>query len=197
MLVNYLKKLGKDVVHLREPGGTAVGEQVREILLDVRNRNLSKLGELFLYLTARRQLILEYISPALREGKIVVCDRFIDSTIAYQGAGRGLSLDLIKRLNKLTCGDLMPDLTFILDIEAELGIRNALKKYGDYKAEGDRMEQEEIDFYKRVREGYLRLAQDDPDRVKVIRFELGPEKIHKAIVDELKKRKVIRKTNAL
>ncbi len=158
--VAFLKKKGRSVVMLREPGGTRISEGVRAILLDKRLKEMTPVTELLLYLAARAQIVREKILPALRQGKVVICDRFEDSTRAYQGYGRGLSLEAIEQASKLVRGALRPDLTFILDID----IAQGLKRGGRH----DRIEREALSFHRRVRNGFLAIAKKDPRRTMVL-----------------------------
>lgn len=148
-------------MHTREPGGTEVGEAIRSILLDKKNKAISDACELFLFLAARAQIVKEVIKPALAKGYAVVCDRFHDATVAYQGYGAGLDLKLIESMGKLATGGLKPDLTILLDVDTGLGLKRAGVK--------DRVEIKSVRFHKKVREGYLKLAKKEPGRIKVIR----------------------------
>ncbi len=161
LLCNYLKKKGYRVVFLREPGGTAISEKIRRILLSPKNKSILPQTEMLLYMAARSQLVQEVILPALRQGKIVVCDRFLDSTLAYQGYGLGLDIAAIKYLGRKIIR-LRPDLTIFMDLPAEKG----LKRCGRQK---DRIEQRSFDYHKLVRCGYLKLAREEPQRIKIIR----------------------------
>lgn len=160
-LSDYLKEK-YEVLVLREPGGTEVSEKIRDMLLDVRNVGIRPRTEAFLYATARSQLVEEMILPALQEGKIVIADRFMDSTIAYQGYGRGIDIEFLKVLNLLCTGGLKPDLTLLLDIEPEEGQKRRNKQTPD------RLEKEGLEFQSRVRAGYLTIQSDEPDRIKVL-----------------------------
>jgi dTMP kinase len=156
-----LKTLGCAHVITRDPGGTAAGKQIRRILLNTTNP-LSTMAELLLYQADRAQNIAEIIIPALEKGLIVFCDRYIDSTIAYQGYGRGLCLDTINTLNALSTGGLKPDLTLLFDLDSQAGLSRLHP--GSY----DRLEREALDFHKKVREGYLTLAAEEPARFCII-----------------------------
>ena len=158
--VAFLKKKGRSVVMLREPGGTRISEAIRAILLDKNLKEMDPVTELFLYLSARAQIVHEKILPALKKGKVVICDRFEDSTRAYQGFGRGLSLAAIEAASKLVRGSLKPDLTFVLDID----ITKGLKRGGRH----DRIEREALSFHERVRRGFLSLAKKEPKRMVVL-----------------------------
>lgn len=161
LLADRLGKAGKTVVATREPGGCPIADTIRQILLSPANGALVPRAELLLYAAARAQHVDEIIVPALKEGKLVLCDRFIDATLAYQGHGRHLDLSLIDRLNQLATGGLNPDLTLLLDMPAEKGLRRARQRNEDQNLENeDRFEQESLAFHRRVREGYLFLAED-------------------------------------
>lgn len=160
LLDSYLKKKGYSVLLVYEPGGTEIGERIRDLLLHGQ-AEISSLTELFLYEASRAQLVEEVIKPALNEGKIVICDRFTDATIAYQGYGRGLKKEAIGLLNKKATKGVIPDLTFCLDIEP--GDRFSKEEIKD------RLEKEGLSFHQRVRKGYLALAKIEPGRIRVIR----------------------------
>ncbi len=151
-----------EILVLREPGGTEVSEKIRDMLLDVRNVGIMPRTEAFLYAASRSQLVEEMIMPALQEGKIVIADRFMDSTIAYQGYGRGLDIQFLRELNKLCTGGLKPDLTLLLDIDPEEGQRRRNQDVPD------RLEKEGLAFQSRVRDGYLALQRAEPDRIKLL-----------------------------
>ncbi|HSB69304.1 MAG TPA: dTMP kinase [Candidatus Methylomirabilis sp.] len=172
-LLAQLRATGRDVLETRDPGGTPIGKQVRELLLDRENTRMAAMAELFLYEASRAQLVDEVIRPALREGRIVLCDRFTDSTLAYQGHGRGLDRDLILRLNDLATGGLRPDLTLLLDLPPEVGLARAEKRLTHPRSRRDRMEAERLSFHQRVREGYLAIAAADPTRVVLLDASCG------------------------
>lgn len=159
-LVDYLKN--DKVICVREPGGTDISEKIRELLLDVRNEKILPKTEAMLYASARTQLVEEIIRPALQAGYIVIADRYIDSTIAYQGFARGLDIDFLQELNNLSTNSLTPNLTLLLDLEPKIGQER--KQAG----KPDRLEKEGLLFQEKVREGYLKLAQLEPERIKVI-----------------------------
>jgi dTMP kinase len=165
ILVEALRAGGSPPVRfIREPGGTAISERLREILLDRSNLELSELTELFLFSASRSQLVAEVIVPALGRGEIVVCDRFYDSTTAYQGYGRGLDLDAVRRINAIATAGREPDLTVLVDIT--VGEIEARKKASGKAT--DRMENAGREFYERVRNGYLTIARDNPERFVVV-----------------------------
>lgn len=162
LLVERLCQEGREVVALREPGGTPISEKIRALLLDPENAEMADECELLLYEASRAQLVREVIEPALLRGAIVVCDRFYDSTHAYQHGGRGLSDALVSRANELGCCGLSPDVTLVLDIDPAAALARAT-------AQGaDRLEAEGLAFQQRVRKDYLALAKADPARVRVI-----------------------------
>jgi dTMP kinase len=164
LLVNALRARSGTIVHLiREPGGTAISERLREILLDRSNLELSELTELFLFSASRAQLVAQFILPAVARGEIVVCDRFYDSTTAYQGYGRGLDLDAVRRINAVATAGTEPDLTVLVDIP--VGEIEARKRASG--SAPDRMESAGRAFYDRVRKGYLAIARDQPGRFVV------------------------------
>ncbi|KXS45828.1 MAG: dTMP kinase [Candidatus Frackibacter sp. T328-2] len=189
LLASYLLKKGYQVVKTREPGGTKVGDRIREVLLDDKLHNLQPKTELMLYSASRVQHVIEVIKPALGEGKVVLCDRFSDATLAYQGCGRQLNMELIKRLNLMSTTGLQPDITFILDIKPEVGLQRArdLAQDNSEKGVGDRIEKEKISFHQRVRNGYLDLAKQE-DRFEVIDAHQDVETIFKRLVNRIEKR---------
>ncbi len=162
LLCCYLKANGYDVVYLREPGGTRISEKIRKILLDARNTGMSSECEMLLYMASRAQIVNEIIKPSLKHGKIVICDRFLDSTLAYQGYGLGMDKTLIRSFGWFTTGGIKPDLTIFLDLPVEKGlsVRNRAK---------DRIEQRSLEYHKRVRNGYLMLARIEPKRIKIVK----------------------------
>jgi dTMP kinase len=172
LLKEYLEQLGWNVLLTREPGGTVLAEAIREILLNPASRFVP-LSELFLYEAARVQHMEEFILPALKAGKVVICDRFIDATVAYQGYGRKLDLKFIDSLNKKSTFGVMPKLTIYLDIEPKAGLNKAknLGKQAAYGLNGDRIERESIKFHNDVRKGYLSQAMKYPKRIKVVKTQ--------------------------
>lgn len=164
LLAGYLRNNEYPVVVTREPGGTALGEDIRNVLLDQRVKNLSLWGELFLYLSCRSQVLEEVIKPALISKKIVICDRFMDATVAYQGFGRKMNIGLINDLNELLVKEFKPDLTVLIDVEPGLGLKRSRAR----KNNVDRIEEEKIAFHRRVRKGYLALSKKEPKRFLVV-----------------------------
>ncbi len=176
-LKERLEAAGYEVLYLREPGGTAISEAIRKILLDNRHRQMHRHTELLLYCAARSQIVQEIIKPALERGKIVICDRYADSTTAYQGYGRQIDLNTIRALNALATENLAPDITFLLDLSPE----EAARRQQHNGLTRDRLESEQTAFYERVRQGYLQIASEEPDRVVKIAATEAPENLHAQI----------------
>ena len=184
LLRDYLSDKGYDIIVCREPGGTPISEAVRNVILNKEFTEMGHMTELLLYAAARAQLIEEVIRPALEDGKIVICDRFVESSAVYQGIARGMGIDLVYKVNQFAIGDTMPDLTIMIDLDAEAGISRKKKQ-----AELDRMESETIDFHKKVVEGYRQLASLHPDRIYTVDGSLTIEEIHQKIVSQVNKMK--------
>ena len=163
-LAGYLRGQGVDVVVTREPGGTAIGDQIRGVLHDTANTAMSSTAEVLLYSASRAQLIAEVIRPALAQGKIILCDRYADSTMAYQGYGRGLDREMLIALTEIATGGLEPELTILLDLDVDRG----LARRRDQGDEMNRLDLEVTTFHERVRAGYLAMAGNDPRRWVVI-----------------------------
>ena len=162
LLVEHLSGRGLDCVLTREPGGTAIGDKIRDILLDPENRRMDGYTELFLYLASRNQHVREKVMPALREGKVVISDRYAESSVAYQGGGRAIGFQPVSRLNRVATAALKPDLVIVVDVPVEVGRE---RKNGHAL---DRLERERVEFHERVRSSYLRLARRAPKRMKVL-----------------------------
>lgn len=183
MLKDFLGQEGYDVLLTRDPGGNAVSEAIREVILNKDFTEMGYMTELLLYASARAQLVKENIKPALESGKAVIADRFVDSSAVYQGIGRGLGIDTVFKVNEFALQGIMPDLTILLDLDAEAGI--ARKKN---QAELDRMENETIEFHKSVVEGYRKIADLSPERIIKIDATLPKEAIHDIIVSHVEER---------
>ena len=182
MLGEKLTSAGIAVSYTREPGGTRISEEIRKLLLDPANREMVSRTEALLYAAARAQHVEEFIRPEVAMGKVVLCDRFTDSTIAYQGYGRGIDLEFLEKLNKMATMGVRPDLTFILDIDPGKGINRIIEKRAVATGEGkDRIELENLDFHTRVRDGFLELARRDKVRYKVIDATKTQDVIHNEI----------------
>lgn len=179
-VVDTLAAAGIPYIQTREPGGTALAESIRELLLEPRDEPMAELAELLLVFAARAQHLQHKIIPALKAGTWVVCDRFTDATIAYQGAGRGLSVAVIQQLRQLVQAELQPDITLLLDAPIEVGMGRASRR-----GELDRFEREQGDFFQRVRQGYLDQAHAEPERYRVIdasqTLEAVQQDIHKVL----------------
>ncbi|MEE8163577.1 MAG: dTMP kinase, partial [Anaerolineae bacterium] len=168
LLSEYLEEKGYPVLATREPGGTSIGDQVRAILLDPQNTEMLPASEALLFSSARAQIVNRVIRPHLAQGGIVLCDRYADSTLAYQGYGHGLDLEMLHTITALATEELKPDLTIYLDIDVEEGLRRKLAAHKAGKTEWNRMDRQETAFHRRVRDGYLQMAAREPDRWLVI-----------------------------
>lgn len=168
LLVERLEADGTPVFVTREPGGTRVGEAIRRIVLDSKTSGLTDEAELLLFYASRRQNIAEKIIPALDRGDVVISDRFYDASMAYQGYGRGLSIELISRLTDLVCRETRPDVTVLLDIDPRTGLSRARNRNAAGSSDEGRFEDEDVAFYERVRRGYLELAAREPDRIRIV-----------------------------
>ncbi len=188
-IANYLSAHKKTVALTREPGGTAIGDQVRKILLDPENTGLAPKAELLLYAAGRAQHLAQVILPSLRAGAIVLCDRFSDATIAYQGYGRGLDLELIRSLDLMVTDGMKPDLTLLLDIDAAAGLARARGRNSRIGSEAEaRFENEHLSFHERVRRGYLELARQDPRRFHIVDASPPPDVVQsriRQVIDEV------------
>lgn len=173
LLAAWLRARGVDVVTTREPGGTAIGDQIRRVVHDVANHNLVPTAEILLYSASRAQLVAELIRPALALGQVVLCDRYADSTFAYQGYGRGLDLAALRVVTALATGGLRPDCTFLLDIAVERGLA---RRHHD-EVELNRMDLQALEFHQRVRAGYHELAAQEPARWRMIDADRPPAAI--------------------
>ncbi|MCP4648977.1 MAG: dTMP kinase [PVC group bacterium] len=174
LLVNYLKRKGLKVTLFREPGSSAVGEKMREILLHGKG-NLTSLSETLLFIIARAQLVVEKIKPSLKKKDIIILDRYIDATLAYQGYGGNVDKALIKSLNKHAIADMVPDLTILFDIDPKIGLTRS--------GRGDRFEKRKISFHRRVRNGYLKVARENQSRIKVIPVKDDIQTIQQCVRD--------------
>jgi len=177
LLYTYLREKGADVILTEEPGGTQISVKIREVLLSVEHKEMSALTELLLYNASRAQHIQEVIMPALDRGAFVITDRFTDSTLAYQGYGRGLDLHLIDSIDLIATGRLRPDITLLLDLDVQTGLK---RNRGINKT--DRLELEDVPFHERVRNGYHMLAAKEPGRIKLISVTAGIDEIHRSII---------------
>jgi dTMP kinase len=177
LLDEFLRKKGYTVFLTEEPGGTQIGLKIRELLLSVEHQEMTSVTELMLYNASRAQLIKEVILPSIKKGAIVITARFNDSTVAYQGYGRGIDLNLIDSIDRIVTAGLKPDITILLDLDVEVGLK---RNRGIHKA--DRLELEDKAFHKKVRNGYLEIAGKEPERIKLIDASKNIEEIHGEIV---------------
>lgn len=181
LLKEYLSNKGFEVIYTREPGGTKISEKIRDIILDNKNKEMSSMCEALLYASARAQLTHEVIKPALERGKIVICDRFVESSIVYQGIGRKLGIDKIRAINEAATEGLKADVTFLLTIPFEEGLKRKEKQ-----RVLDRLENSGDDFHRRVYDGYMKLI-GTADYIKVVDANRKIEDVHKDIVDIMNK----------
>lgn len=182
MLKSYLNDRGYDVLITRDPGGNEISEAIRQIILNKDFTEMGYMTELLLYASARAQLVKENIKPALEAGKAVIADRFIDSSAVYQGIARGLGIDTVYKVNEFALQGIMPDMTFLMDLDAEMGITRKKNQ-----AELDRMENETLEFHRKVVEGYRLLAESNQDRIVKIDATLPISEIHGIIVRHVEK----------
>ena len=180
-IVEWLSSQGRTVIEAREPGGTPVSEQIRQVLLDTRNAGLNATAELLLMFAARSQLVEEVILPALADGNVVVCDCFADASYAYQGGGRQLGAETVAKVEQLVLKDLQPDLTLLFDVPVELGMTRVAGR-----GEADRFEVESVRFFERVRKAYLERAAGDPQRFKIIDASRDQEEVWSQVETALK-----------
>ena len=186
LLYQYLINNGKEAILTKEPGGTKTGRKIRQILLEKTEEIFPPVAELMLYEADRNFHIHNLIKPSLQQGKYIICDRFTDSTLAYQGYARGLDINLIKQLNEIATEGIKPDITFLIDIPVEEGLKRIRQT-----RQADRIEDEDIQFHKRLREGFLKIAENEKDRIVVLDGMESPENILAKIVEILKNRNII------
>jgi dTMP kinase len=179
LLSEYLKDKGFEVISLREPGGTKISELIRNILLDKNSKGMHPMTEFLLYSASRSQLVAEVIKPALESGKTVICDRYYDSSTAYQGFGRELGVGNINLINEISTGGLKSDLTIFLDIS----VAESLRRLKQINKLTDRIESESVNFFNRVRQGFLAIATKEPDRFKVINGEDDINTVRRRIIE--------------
>ncbi|HHW07556.1 MAG TPA: dTMP kinase [Clostridia bacterium] len=182
LLAAYLQQQGWPVVLTREPGGTELAEKIRGLLLEVSGEPVTPVAEVLLYAASRAQHVEYLIKPALAKGAVVISDRFVDSSVAYQGYGRGLGAELVWQINEPALGGLLPHLTIVLDIDPEAGLQRLAQRSQEHRTGLDRLEREALDFHRRVREGFLQLARQFPDRVAVLSAAGRVEEVHQQII---------------
>lgn len=186
LLYQYLIDNGKEAILTKEPGGTKTGQKIRQILLEKTDEIFPPVAELMLYEADRNFHIHNLIKPSLQQGRYIICDRFTDSTLAYQGYARGLNINLIKQLNEIATEGIKPDITFLIDIPVEEGLKR-IKQI----RQADRIEDEDIQFHKRLREGFLKIAENEKDRIVVLDGLETPDNIFKKVIEILKNRNII------
>ncbi|MGH2454536.1 MAG: dTMP kinase [bacterium] len=182
-LAAALRSRGLEVLYTREPGGTPIGERIRGVLLDEAHREMAAETEMLLFAASRAQFVREIVQPALERGVTVLSDRYVDASLAYQGYGRGLDVAVVRWVNEVATGGLLPDLTILLDVDPAEGLTRARRGKEDGGGRGDRLEQEELAFYQRVREGFLRLAAESPHRFAVVDASGAVEAVRRRIVE--------------
>ena len=187
MLSNWLEERGDEHLLTREPGGTPIGDQVRKLVLSPSSGVITPTCELLLYVAARAQHIEQVIRPALEEDRLVLCDRFRDATIAYQGFGRGLGLDLVLGVHQFDLFTLAPDLTLLFDIDARTALGRARAREATKTRDETRFEQEGLEFHDRVRRGYLELARSEPDRFAILDARGTVAEVHQRVVSEVQR----------
>ncbi len=191
-LAEFLKQKGYDIIITREPGGTKIGKEIRNILLSPENKEIEPLTELFLLLADRHQNVKEIILPALKQGKIVITDRHADASVAYQGYGRNINIELVNKLNNIATQGIVPDITILLEVDdIRQSVEKAKKTDSQYR-NGDRIEQESIEFHKRVMQGYQNLARENKERIYKIKIKNSiddtQKEIRKIIMKKLKEK---------
>lgn len=168
LLAERLHALGHDVLITREPGGTPIGDQIRALVHDVKNVEMTRQTEFLLYSASRAQIVRQVIRPHMQRGGTLLCDRFADSSMAYQGYGRQLDLEMVGCITQFATGGLIPDLTIYLDLPVEMGLQRKQSAHAGQGGEWNRLDQQTLDFHRRVRQGYLEMAQGEPDRWLVV-----------------------------
>ena len=183
VLAEWLREQGYNLYTTREPGGTSISDQIRTILHDLENTAMHPRTEILLYLASRSQHVEEVIRPLLEKGTIVLCDRYADSTLAYQGYGHGVDIPTLKKLLDFSTGELYPDLTILLDLDVEIGLERRKQSGGEW----NRLDAYALAFHKRVREGYLRLAANEPQRWRIVDAAQSFDEVQQALRDVIKK----------
>jgi dTMP kinase len=188
ILVERLRAEGYNVLESQEPGGSPIGLKIRSLLLDPANHEMSPTTEMLLMFAARAQNVDQWIRPALAAGTIVVSDRFTDSTLAYQGAGRGLGSEVVLEVDRVACRGLVPDLTICVDIDVEEGLRRAHSRNRQTENNETRLDEETVDFYRKARSAYHKLAEEDGDRLKLVDGSPDQETVAKAVWEVVSER---------
>jgi dTMP kinase len=182
LLAKYIKQFGYEVILTREPGGTPLAEEIRRLILTPTEEALQPMAEILLYAASRAQHVQSLIQPALAAGKVVICERFVDSSLAYQGYGLGWDLELIRRINRLAVGEVIPDLTFLLDNDARLCLDRVTRRSDKVRTKVDRIEARGVEFQQRVRRGYLELASCEPRMIVIDTSQKDIETVHQEMV---------------
>jgi dTMP kinase len=177
MLAARLRETGRDVLESQEPGGTPIGQQIRRVLLDSKNRELGPTTELLLMFAGRAQNVDQWILPALAQGRTVLSDRFTDSTLVYQGVARGLGSEVVYEVDRIACRGLVPDLTLVIDIDTETGLDRARRRAQSIQDVETRIEEADLSFHRKVRDAYRQLASDEPRRVRLIDGSRAPQAV--------------------
>ena len=180
-LIPVLEAQGLDVVRTREPGGTDIGDQIRSVIMNMKNKSMHPRAEILLFCASRAQLVEELVRPSLAAGKVILCDRYADSTMAYQGYGHGLDRTALTQLLDFATGGLKPDLTLLFDISAEAGLRRRISNHEEW----NRMDDYALQFHERVRQGYLTMAAAEPERWVVINADRSPDEIHEDVLSAI------------
>ncbi|TCS77952.1 dTMP kinase [Tepidibacillus fermentans] len=182
LLAEYLEKRGFEYITTREPGGTVISNKIRQILLDPEHIELKDQTEILLYASSRAQLVHEVILPELEKGKIVLCDRYIDASIAYQAFGLGIDRKTVEGINRFASSNVRPDRTYLLDISPELGRKRLIgRTQGEFREQLDRIEQRELEYHQRVYQGFMKLAEEEPNRIIKIKADQPIEQIFQQI----------------
>jgi dTMP kinase len=182
LLAEYIKQFGYEVLLTREPGGTPLAEEIRRLILTPTEETLQPMAEILLYAASRAQHVQSLIQPGLAAGKVVICERFVDSSLAYQGYGLGWDLELIRQINRLAVGEVMPDLTFLLDNDARLCLDRVTRRSVQIRTQVDRIEARGVEFQERVRRGYLELASREPRMIIIDTSRKDIETVHREMV---------------
>jgi dTMP kinase len=185
LVAQYLERLGHNVLCAREPGGTAIGNQIRRVLHDVANTEMAATAEVLLYSASRAQLVHQVILPHLRQGGVVLCDRYADSTYAYQGYGRRLDFEMLRLITRFATQNLTPDITVYLDLDVKEGLKRKVAANTAGQGEFNRMDRLALDFHQRVRAGYLEMACAEPERWLVVDAAASVETVHQQICRRL------------
>ncbi len=176
-LAEFLRQQGRQVLTTREPGGTFIGDQIREVIMRMENTMMSPRAEILLFCAARAQIVEEVIRPNLEKGLVVISDRYADSTLAYQGYGHGLDLSILRQILHFATGGLVPDLTLLLDVDVEVGLKRRRIGGGEW----NRLDAQQLAFHQRVRQGYLKMAAEEPDRWRIIDARRKPDQVQSDI----------------